>query len=459
MLLASCSKGFNEKSPKDSIPVTQALNTEADLQAALNGLYASLRSTALFGNALLVEGDLLADNSFVETNNSGRYLPSYQYTFISDDGELGQIWRAAYTSILNANFIIGATPASGKALQIKAQAQAIRALLYFKLVNLYARPYTDNPNGPGVPLVLTYDAYKLPTRNTVTEVYAQIVKDLQGAFAAAPAYSSSITISKWSVEGLLAKVHLYMGNNPAAKTAAMDVIGNGGFTLVPAAGYTAFWGNAAAQTNKVETLFEVDADGVNNNGYEDIAGLYYNGYQDVYASAQLSNLFTATDIRSSLLVPGVTKSGAPAVIVAKFPNALNTDRDNLKVMRLAEVYLIAAEASLPGNEADARMYLNAVAQVRDPSFTGFMQATTGTALLNAVVQERRKELAFEGDRFFDLNRLKRDIVRSANAGAVQAGTANANLVIPYSNTRRIAPVPQFEIQANANIAGQQNPGY
>ncbi len=75
------------------------------------------------------------------------------------------------------------------------------------------------------------------------------------------------------------------------------------------------------------------------------------------------------------------------------------------------------------------------------------------------ILERRKELAFEGDRFFDMNRLKRDITRSPNAGAIQAGSANANLVIPYSSIRRVLPIPQSEIQANPNIASQQNPGY
>ena len=457
MMAASCSKDFTDTAPSDSVNVDKALNTEADMQTALNGMYASLRSTSLFGNALLVEGDLLADNSFVETNNSGRYITSYQYNFIAEDGELGQIWRAAYTSILNANFIINARLSGTRAMQLKAQAHAIRALLYFKLVNLYARPYTDNANGLGVPLVLTYDAYKLPARNTVTEVYAQIIKDLQTASANAPEFTTSITISKWAIQALLAKVYLYMGNNSMAKTTALTVINSSGFALVSAADFAAYWVSPAAQTTKVETLFEVDADIVTNNGYEDIAFLY-NGYSDVYASVQLYNLYAATDVRRELIVPGTTKSGAPAYLINKFPNAQSPDRDNLKVIRLAEVYLIAAEASLPTGEADARTYLNAVATLRDPSFTGYT-ATTGTDLLNAIVEERRKELAFEGDRFSDLNRLKRDIVRSQNAGAIQAGTANANLTIPYSSRRRVLPIPLTEILANVTIAGQQNPGY
>jgi hypothetical protein len=137
--------------------------------------------------------------------------------------------------------------------------------------------------------------------------------------------------------------------------------------------------------------------------------------------------------------------------VYKYQNAANTkDRDNIKVIRLAEVYLIAAEASLPTNEADALNYLNAVAQTRDPYFPGYN--STGAALLDDIVTERRKELAFEGDRFYDLNRLKRDIERQSDAASIPAP-----LSIPYTDYHRVAPIPQSELQANPNI--KQNPGY
>lgn len=450
LMLAACSKDFTQKTPNDAVPVDKALNTEADLQAAVNGLYASLRSPALFDNALPVLGDLLADNSYANKNGHGSYIPSYKYNFIAEDGELGQVWRAAYTGILNANFIINAKPASTKALQLKAQALAARALLYFKLVNFYARPYNDNPNVLGVPLVLEYDAYKLPGRKSVAEVYAQIVKDLQAAYATAPEFSSSVTISKWAVQALLAKVYLYMGNNEDAEASAVDVINNSGFTLVPADRYKDYWGNAAAQTTKEETLFEVDADAAANN-YGGDAAFLYTGYMDVFASEGLYSLYSLTDVRRLVLV----KNGTGPIVINKFSNAYNTDQDNPKVMRLSEVYLIAAEASLSGNEDGARTYLNTIAKVRDPFFEGFAADVTGDSLKNSIVQERRKELAFEGDRFFDLNRLKRDIVRFDNPGAVQGALLN----IPYSDNRRILPIPQSEIQVNATIAGQQNPGY
>ncbi len=93
---------------------------------------------------------------------------------------------------------------------------------------------------------------------------------------------------------------------------------------------------------------------------------------------------------------------------------------------------------------------------RDSSIT---YTDVGQALINDVIQERRKELAFEGDRFFDLNRLGLPIIREQNVGALPAGPNNVNLIIPYPDNRRVAPIPYAEIQANPNIASQQNPGY
>jgi hypothetical protein len=107
---------------------------------------------------------------------------------------------------------------------------------------------------------------------------------------------------------------------------------------------------------------------------------------------------------------------------------------------------------LPGDEAGARSYLNDFVAQRDPSFAGY--SSTGAALLNDIVTERRKELAFEGDRFYDLNRLKMAVDRASNPGAIPAP-----LTIAYPEDKRLAPIPLNEIQVNPNIAGQQNPGY
>ena len=457
LLLTACSKSYLEKTPYDSIALGQALSNEVGVSNALNGAYAQLRSVSLYGRDLPVIGDLMADNTFVETKNSGRYREQFNYNITSSDGVSQEIWTAAYTGIMRCNQIITASASGGNVPQIKAQAYALRALLYFKLVNIFARPYTDTPDGLGVPLVLVYEPTNLPTRAKVSEVYAQIISDYKTAFATAPDYVNSITLSKYAIEGLLARAYFYMGDYTNAKAAAVDVITNSGFTLVTPDAYADYWSNAGIHTDQVETMFEIDADAINNNGFDDLGGIYANTYQDIYASKQLVALYSPTDVRTSILVQGTTKSGAAATLVYKFPNATSSDRDNLKVLRLSEVYLIAAEASLPANEPDALKYLNALMAQRDPAFAGY--ASTGAQLLNDIVQERRKELAFEGDRLYDLNRLKLPIVRVSNAGSIPAGQNNMYLVIPYSDYRRILPIPLTEIQLNANIASQQNPGY
>ena len=453
LFLSSCSKDFITKNPLSSTTQEQALGSVSAMQTALNGAYAQLRAVAIYGRDMPVIGDLQADNTFVEVNNSGRYLNQFDYQYTSADGVVEGDWNAAYAGILDCNNIIDSKVTGAD--DIKAQAYTIRGLMYFKLVNMYARPYTDNPNALGVPLILHYAPSLLPARDSVSKVYAQIVSDLKAGFAGSPGYVNSGLISKYAAEALLARAYFYMGDYTDAKAAAVDVINNGGFTLAQTANaYAAFWANGARKSDKVEVLYEVDADAVNNNGTDGIDAMYMNGYQDLYATAGLVSLYSPTDVRNAVLVKGFTKSGAAATLVAKYPNYTSSDKDNPKVIRLAEVYLIAAESSLPGNESDARMYLNDLMAVRDPAFAGY--SSTGAQLLSDIVTERRKELAFEGDRYYDLNRLKWDIVRGAqDPGSISQGVTT----IPYSDYRRIYPIPLNEIQANANIASQQNPGY
>jgi hypothetical protein len=353
------------------------------------------------------------------------------------------------------NNIIDSKVTGSGAAAIQAQALALRALSYFKMVTFFGAPYTTDTSAQGVPLILHYEPFLLPTRNSVGTVYTQVVNDLKAAIPLAPNFSSSVFLSKYAIEGLLAKVYMYMGDYTDAETTAADVINNSGFSLVTPANYAAFWADPGIKTTPVEVMFEVNEDVLTNNGFDDLGGIYINGYSDIYCSSQLYNLYSATDVRTQVLIPNATtKSGAAAIAVNKYPNAGNADRDNPKVLRLAEVYLIAAESAARNNDnASALNWLNTLMANRDPAFAGYTD--NGAALIADIVQERRKELAFEGDRFFDMNRLSLPINRGSNPGAIPS----APLSIGYPDSRRLAPIPNSEIQANPNIAPQQNPGY
>ena len=456
--LTGCSKKFITKDPNSTLLLDQALNTPATLSSALNGAYNQLGQVGVYGRDLPVVGDLMADNTYVQTKNSNRYVSQYAYSVTSEDAVPGDIWTQCYAAIVRANQIIDSKLTGTDVDGIKAQALGIRALMYFKLVTYFAQPYSVDSSALGVPLVLHYDPYGQPTRNTVGTVFNQIVTDLKAAMPIAPAYKNSVTLNKYAIEGLLARAYLYMGNYAAAKSAADDVITNSGFTLVDAGTLQSFWADPAVKTNEVEVMFEINQDVLVNNNFDDLGGIYVNGYADLYCSDQLYQLYSGTDARQGLILQGKTAAGANAWVVNKFPNAGASDRDNLKVIRLAEVYLIGAEAAARTNdEVTAQGWLNDLMANRDPAFGGYTD--NGQALIDDIVQERRKELAFEGDRFFDLNRLKLPINRGPNPGALQAGLNDVNLNIPFPDNRRVAPIPNAEVQANPNIAKQQNPGY
>ncbi|RYU95956.1 RagB/SusD family nutrient uptake outer membrane protein [Emticicia agri] len=447
--LSSCSDSFLELSPYTQVPNEAAVATEADLLVALRGTYAQLRSANLFGRTIPVIGDLGADNVFLSSRNSGRYFAFDQYVVTTANADYEGYWNNAYTAILRANNIIDAKLADNANVnQIKGEAYALRALLYFNLVRSFAK--SGDMAAEGVPIVLKYDPTLKPKRNTVQEVYTQIQADLDKAYAGMTTYTGSARFSKFAARALAAKVSFYQGDYEKAYTTATEVINNGGFSLLTADKVLAYWASPTsnAETVKSETLFEVSADATLNAGTDELGYIYnQQGYGDLLANEELYKLYSETDIRKKLIVIGSrAQAENPAYIVNKYQNVAG-DRDDKKVLRMSEVYLIAAESAARTNkEADALKYLNALVAQRDPSL---VYASTGATLIEDIITERRKELAFEGDRFYDLNRLKRDIVRVG--GRYQLRN------VPFSSNFRIGPIPQSERNANPNIS--QNPGY
>lgn len=452
-LSTSCSKSYLDTKPYTSIEAGQALKSEADLLVALRGTYAGMRNSNLYGRTIPLLGDLFADVTYISSQNSNRYIDEQRYTITVTNGNASATWAAAYTVILRANNIINsAVTANTNVNQYKGEAYAARALMYFELVRLFAKPYTDDPNALGVPLSLQYNPSALPLRSTVAQVYTQIESDLAQAFNLMTTFSSSGQFSKYAAKALLAKVYLTKGEYANAKAAAVDVITNSGFTVATAAQHAGYWASATQRTDKLETLFEVVSDATNNAGTDALAYIYNQaGYGDMLAADDFYASFSATDVRRNLMTAG-TRGGGPCFFVTKYNNVTNAnDKDDTKVLRLSDVYLIAAEASArTADEVSARTYVNYVATRRDAAFTGYV--STGAQLVDDILNERKKELAFEGDRFHTLNRLKMTINRGANYPA-------AARTIAYPFNFRLYPIPQDEIQANPGLAAQQNAGY
>jgi hypothetical protein len=450
-LLASCSKDFLDQPPYTSINAGEALATDADILTALNGTYAGMRNSNLYGRSLPLLGDLQADNVFISNRNAGRYTGHNLNNFVVNNADVLGIWENAYRVILRANNIINAKPtvaSQANVNQYVGEAYAIRALMYFELVRTFARPYTDNPAGLGVPIVLDFNIDAKPQRATVEETYAQILADLDKAYELMTLKPTTARLSKFAARGLAAKVNLFKGtpaSNQLAFDQAVEVINGSNTTLLTAGNFSTYWASSIAQTSATanETLFEVVSDQIDNAGFDELAYFYgQQGYGDGLANPLLYNLYSATDVRKSLIQVGVrTRAENPAYIIRKYPDLVNYGTK--KILRLSDVYLIAAEAAYNLGRPEATTYLQTLVTQRDPAA---VVTETGPALFERIITERRKELAFEGDRFFTLNRLKRDI--TDRGGSVKT--------IPYADFRRVAPIPLSELDRNPIT---QNPGW
>lgn len=466
MVLASssCSDSFLEEEPSTSISVENAILTEGDMMEATAGTYRILQNYYLFGRNSLVFGDMLADNVYLSSSNSSRLLTQNNFTFVASSAETRLLWSQSYYAILQANRIIGsAISESANVNQLKGEAYAIRALCYLNLVNWFASPYTVNPTADGVPVVTVSTdvagAFIKPARSTVAQVYEQILSDLTQAYQLMPETAATIHtnntnfISRFAVKALEARAQLYKGDYQKARDAALVVVQSGGYSLASSkTTFLSYWGATLPRTDKLETLFEINNSATANNGVEGMDWMYSkSGLGDLLVTDDTYELYSDSDMRRDLIVDG-TRGGNSVHYVNKYQNVTITDRDEIKMLRYAEVLLTLSESyARLSDPTNALLYLNQLAQSRDPELEAYTY--TGQELTEAILTERRKELAFEGLRFFDLKRTDVDYTRQ-NMGTKAAAIYPTVLKTDF---RRLQPIPELEITANSSVT--QNPGY
>jgi len=305
-----------------------------------------------------------------------------------------------------------------------------------------------------VPIVLTYDPFAKPARNTVAEVYTQIEKDLTDAYNLLNDESkNSSYVTKYAAGALLARFYQFKGDWAKAGSAALDVVTAGGYSLADSASLVTYWSNPFPVSNRLETIFELEFDNIGNNGTDGLSNFYSQaGYGDALCTDDLYFSYSPTDARRNLIISAV-RGGRAVWVVNKYPNTTNQNgKDATKIIRYAEVLLILAEAYVRnGDDGSAQVILNTLAKKRDPQFSGY--TSTGGNLMNDIYSERRKELAFEGHRYWDYVRFNLDVVR---ASISQYGSG-VPATLPASSTKRIWPIPRAELDANKNVA--QNDGY
>jgi tetratricopeptide (TPR) repeat protein len=434
---------FLNVQPEQSLSEELAFSTLPLAEAAVIGMYDRMQTLNYYGRDMIVIPDLMADNTLITTANSGRYIDYYSYNIVAATGTIRDLYTRAYQTIKAANNILAnidnieAVGAANIARRDAAKGQALfaRAMAHFDLVRLIGRPYTDgNGANPGVPLVLGVED-EFNGRATVAEIYNQVIIDLEAATSLL-SFSSPFLISDQAAQALLSRVYLYKGDDQKAIDAANKV---GGFELLRGQAYVSSW-QSTGSSEEIFTLLRTVAE---NAGADNLGRIFLPlGYGDVRPTEDIIDTYTAGDVRLSFIQP----VGGDDFIF-KFPGEDgNLGLTSTRIIRYAEVLLNRAEAQAKlGNFSAALSDVNLIRSARGAS------ALTSVTV-DGVLEERRRELAFEGHRLFDLTRNGKGVNRIENSNL-----GGAPSVIEFNDTKIILPIPEREIDINPSL--EQNPGY
>ncbi len=465
-LMVNCKKNLTE-TPYSFLGEADSYKSAADAVTAVNAVYDRLRT--FYGMPMLFLSDLNADDMTIRADGGASSVELDQNTYTAANGVFDGLYTNTYLFIDRANRVIKNVPQiamdAAQKTKIAGEAKFLRALGYFNLVRAF---------GP-VPLVTapTTDVVNVAIgRTSADSIYAQIITDLKDADnAALPAkYTAAGEVGRatsGAVKSLLAKVYLTRKDWSNAAAKAKEVIDGGNYSLFP--DYKDIF--TPENKNGREHIFSAQYSCVKNN-YGSAMGLNFAIFfswpvQQSGGSCQADEKFAASyeagDYRKKVTI--ITQKVNPATgalvlsrtgsHVDKYwdpaPCGLDQARNNFMVIRYADVLLMYAEAENELNGPDAAAY-SAINQVRTRARNGDAAANpqnlaglTQEQFRDAVANERKWELCFEGHRRWDLLRTGKYVPTLQAAG------------IPAQAKNLVYPIPQNERDVNSALA--QNDGY
>lgn len=469
---AGCNKILDIPLPLNKIADEAAYTTDKSSAATLNSIFGTLAGSPYFhgaGSNGYLTG--LYTDELVNLNISSTVNNSY-YTNAVLPATTGAMWTALYQNIYNLNLAIegiGANNGLTYKDQWMGEAYFLRALCYFTLTNYY-----------GDVAIVTSSDFRINrslSRSPKADVFKLIIADLLNAQSllgneyhsatGAVTTTSKGRPNKFAAAALLARAYLYNGEWVAAENQASSVITTGAavnYNLLPASDIDKVFLPASTETifSLVLTSSNQDYVAYNNNMLPSIP---YNAasWTGVAAAASPSlltafepNVNTNVEDRRKTFWLRTTTMAASSAVPAQtryFPNKYKSNvigAENVVMLRLAEQYLIRAEArAMLNNLGGAKEDLDRI-RLR-AGLTG-TAAVTQLDLLTAILNERRLEFFSElGHRFFDLRRTGRlDAVMSVVAPAKGVGAV-------WSPAKQYFGIPATDILANPNLV--QTPGY
>ncbi len=445
VFLFSACDFLDETSPND-IDAENAITTAGDAESALIGLYSSMQNENYYGGNYLLIADALGDNCTTGGFDNPLLDEIGAKSVTSSNGLIESLWQNIYRTIANCNYLLSALPTindldGDRADQIEGQARAIRAMSHFDLLRYFGYHWDENSEY-GIPIITTVQGVDdRVARATVKQSYDFIADELEAALPLVDQEGRSAKyINSATVEALLARVLLYRKAYGEAAGHASAVIDGDDFAFLPADKFSNIY--SLRQTS--ESIFELFFDNQNRSAYNTLTYSRPDALRTeltFMAGPTLNDFFAARpgDIRAAMLDYSLDNNDASITSdgsgrTQKYRG--EDSRDNpAYIIRLAELYLIRAEAlGLAGGglaDLNALRAQRGLAPVNPAGETEFQQA---------VFDERRAELNFEGHLFFDL-------ARTGRAAEVLGDVYKA-----------VLPIPLHEIIATGGVIGQ-NPGY
>lgn len=453
--LQSCDK-LND-GPTDFIDPSKAYRNVNDVNMGLLGAYEPLTSE------LLEVGAIVSDEVMMPMENTVSNASLHRWQYNSSSGSVTEPMNTYYYAISNANFVLKAIPniptngsTQGELNQYHAELLAIRAYSHFQLLRGYASKYEGD--GLGIPY-MKENSLAGQSRPSVASNFADINADLMAAKEMMPAtFSSTIRITKTAISAIQARVALYEKDWQNAIKYATEVINSR--SLASQSDFPKIWTDESTS----EVIWELAREGndprLGAAFYREVGGIV------LYApSFKLINEFnTANDIRFASYIQydqaryDNSDGAKSAYLVNKYVggNASAPGLTNVKLFRVAEMYLIRAEAEVEQNGSAGITAANSdLNTLRAARISGYTNQTLSTKeeVIAAVYLERFKELAFEGHRFYDLKRRNLPVMRDFQDLTDVITTSQ----LTNQEAQYCFPIPVNEMKVNKNMV--QNPFY
>lgn len=444
-----------DQDPQFQIATNEAFSNPVNAEAALNGLYNEAQ--LVYNWRVQTLGELASDLvQSVDTWDNFNVIDEFRQT--PDNTEIDDLYTQIYRTIDLANNIIAFAPdvpglGQERVNDMLGQAYTFRGMMYFELVKYFGGiPGKYGELGVIIEtepsIGVGEDAFK--ERASLQDTWNQVRSDLEmGESMLTESRASNFLtrsrLTRAAATAMLARYHLYLDNWAEAEAKATQVISQGSFELVQP------FSDIFRTDFSAESIFEMHYNVVDFSGFRQ---WYYpaslNGRGGLSFHVPFANELLARqgeDDRSDLIALNPAFGGV--YYSTKFDQLQNAS--NVPVLRIAEMYLLRAEArARQGNVAGGLDDLNAV---RNRAGLDNASAGSGEELVDLVLDERRFEFAIEGHRFFDMTRTGRaiaeftDIPRTTGSGTYAIGNAG----------RFIFPIPNSEIFTNPNMV--QNEAY